>query len=79
MQVFRDQDKRILTSGGMTKQLHLSQLSAGMVLAEDINVSANHIALRAGDVLTDIAIAHLPTINGIPTMMSVQVLGAGAH
>lgn len=79
MQVFRDQDKRILTSSGMTKQLHLSQLSAGMVLAEDINVSANHIALRAGDVLTDIAVAHLPTINGIPTMMSVQVLGAGAH
>jgi CheY-like chemotaxis protein len=76
LQVFRDQDKRILTSSGMTKQLHLSQLSAGMVLAEDINVSSNHIALRAGDILTDIAVAHLPTINGIPTMMSVQVLGA---
>jgi len=79
MQVFRDQDKRILTSSGMTKQLHLSQLSAGMVLAEDINVSSSHIALRAGDILTDIAVAHLPTISGIPTMMSVQVLGANAH
>ena len=79
LQLFRDQDKRILTAGGMTRQLHLSQLSAGMVLAEDINVSSSHIALRAGDILTDIAVAHLPTLTGIPTTMSVQVPTPMAH
>lgn len=73
LQIFRDQDKRFLSATGMTQQLHLSQLAAGMVLAEDINVSSSHIALRVGDILTDIAVAHLPTLSGIPTTMSVQL------
>ncbi|MGN6547529.1 MAG: response regulator [Aureliella sp.] len=79
LQLFRDQDKRTLNASGMTRQLHLSQLAAGMVLAEDINVSSSHIALRAGDVLTDIAVAHLPTLSGIPTTMSVQVPSAAGY
>ncbi len=75
IQIFKDHDRSIRVTKSKSKKVPLEELSAGMVLAEDITVKGSDFALRAGDVLTDVAVAHFPTISGIPTTMTIQVPG----
>lgn len=69
----REQDKSRRLAPNKSQQLHMSKLTAGMVLAEDVNVCGAHMPLRAGDVLTEVAIAHLPSMPGMPSTMTVTV------
>lgn len=73
IEIFRHVDKQSQVSRNQSKQLTLSELTPGMVLAEDINVKGGYMTLRAGDVLTDVAVANLPSLPGVPLTMNVMV------
>ncbi len=71
--VFRELDKNSRVARSKAKKLALAELSSGMMLAEDVNVKGGYMTLRAGDVLTDVAVANLPSLPGIPMTMNVLV------
>ena len=71
--IFRDLDKNSRVARNKAKKLPLAELVSGMVLAEDVNVKGGYMTLRAGDVLTDVAVANLPSLPGVPITMSVMV------
>ena len=71
--IFHDVDKDSRVMRNKAKSLPLSELTPGMVLAEDVNVKDAYITLRAGDVLTDVAVANLPSLPGIPLTMNIMV------
>ncbi len=73
VQVFRDVDKNSRVARNQAKKLPLAELTSGMVLAEDVNVKGGYMTLRAGDVLTDVAVANLPSMPGVPLTMNVMV------
>lgn len=73
--IFREVDKNSRVARNMAKKLPLAELAPGMVLAEDVNVKGNYMPLRAGDVLTDVAVANLSSLQGIPVTMNVMVPG----
>ena len=71
--IFQDLDKNSRVARNKAKKLPLADLVSGMVLAEDVNVKGGYMTLRAGDVLTDVAVANLPSLPGVPIAMSVMV------
>ncbi len=73
VQIFGDHDKQNRVTRNKAKKLSLTELSPGMILAEDVNVRGGHMPLRAGDILTDVAVANLPSLPGAPTTMTVMV------
>lgn len=73
--IFQEVDKSGRVARNQAKKLPLTELASGMVLAEDVNVKGGYMTLRAGDVLTDVAVANLPSLPGIPSTMSVMVPG----
>jgi CheY-like chemotaxis protein len=71
--VFREVDKNSRVARNKSKKLPLTELSSGMILAEDVNVKGGYMTLRAGDVLTEVAVANLPSLPGVPVTMNVMV------
>lgn len=73
MELFHQHESNSRAAQHKTQQLETSKLLAGMVLAEDINIAGADMSLRLGDVLTEVAVAHLPSMLGMPMTMSVMV------
>jgi CheY-like chemotaxis protein len=75
MEALQKSDKTFLAGSKSSEKVAIQDLTAGMVLADDLLIDGTTPVLRCGDVITDCLRDHLRTFSSLPEQVSTYTYG----